>query len=255
MNNDTVPLQKSEGKIDKVFETSDNTEYGFKFDKQVATVFDDMVSRSVPLYTEAQKMIVNLAKEYIQDNTYVYDIGCSTGTTLLLLAQNSDKEVTFLGIDSSIEMIEEAEIKLKSLMPNEKRIKYKSELVTANTVFVKQSVCIVSLVLQFIRPIKRKEIVQNIYNSLTEKGAFILFEKTLITDNDDLNRQFIKLHYEYKKSQGYSETEIAKKRLALENVLIPYSSKENMQMLKNVGFKVVEQFFQYYNFSAYIAIK
>lgn len=27
MNNDTVPLQKSEGKIDKVFETSDNTEY------------------------------------------------------------------------------------------------------------------------------------------------------------------------------------------------------------------------------------
>lgn len=242
-------------KIDRVFATNDNTEHDFVFNDKVAAVFDNMVSRSVPMYTQVQAMMVDLAKLYLQDNTSAYDIGCSTGTTTLLLAQNTDKNITFRGIDASEEMIREAEAKLSRFMPGEQRIQFEVGTVTGETVFETQSVCISSLVLQFIRPTKRLHIVENIHRSLADNGAFLLFEKTLLPHDEVMNRQFIELYHKHKKDQGYSDGEINRKRLALENVLIPYSSAENLHMLRQAGFKRVEQFFQFYNFSAYIAIK
>lgn len=49
--------------------------------------------------------------------------------------------------------------------------------------------------------------------------------------------------------------EIANKREALENVLIPYRMEENFDLLNKVGFGSVEVFFRWYNFCAIIAIK
>lgn len=58
----------------------------FKFNNEVAKVFDDMVNRSVPFYGEMQPMTAELARDFVQDHTNVYDIGCSTGTTIEPLA-------------------------------------------------------------------------------------------------------------------------------------------------------------------------
>ncbi|EMF2926789.1 carboxy-S-adenosyl-L-methionine synthase CmoA, partial [Campylobacter coli] len=55
--------------------------------------------------------------------------------------------------------------------------------------------------------------------------------------------------------QGYSKIEIAAKREALENVLIPYSEKENLDMLKNAGFEKIESVFKWVNFETFIAFK
>ena len=66
--------------FDKVTDPND-----FTFNKEVVSVFDDMVSRSVPFYDEMQRMTAELAQDFAQDETNVYDIGCSTGTTLHLL--------------------------------------------------------------------------------------------------------------------------------------------------------------------------
>jgi tRNA (cmo5U34)-methyltransferase len=49
--------------------------------------------------------------------------------------------------------------------------------------------------------------------------------------------------------------EISQKREALENVLIPYKLSENITLLKEVGFRTVEVFFKWYNFSGFIAKK
>jgi len=38
-------------------------------------------------------------------------------------------------------------------------------------------------------------------------------------------------------------------------VLVPYTMKENIQMLKNAGFKDVEVVFRWNNFATFIAIK
>ena len=47
-----------------------------------------------------------------------------------------------------------------------------------------------------------------------------------------VNRLFMKYYYDMKKHNGYSEMEIAQKREALENVLVPYHYDENRALLK-----------------------
>jgi tRNA (cmo5U34)-methyltransferase len=49
--------------------------------------------------------------------------------------------------------------------------------------------------------------------------------------------------------------EIAQKREALENVLIPYRLKENETLLRHAGFSQVDVFFKWYNFCGIIAVK
>jgi tRNA (cmo5U34)-methyltransferase len=58
-----------------------------------------------------------------------------------------------------------------------------------------------------------------------------------------------------KRRNGYSDLEIAKKREALENVLIPYRLEENKDLLRKCGFKHVDVYFKWYNFCAMIATK
>jgi tRNA (cmo5U34)-methyltransferase len=108
--------------------------------------------------------------------------------------------------------------------------------------------------LQFIRPLHREKLVKKIYDALNEGGAFIFSEK-LISSDKKLNKELIELYYAFKKSQGYSEYEIAQKREALENVLVPYTQEENIQMIKDAGFKHCEVVFRWANFATFIAIK
>jgi len=113
---------------------------------------------------------------------------------------------------------------------------------------------IANYTIQFIRPLKREKLIKKIFNSLKDNGIFLMSEK-LITEHKKLNKIMIDIYYEYKKKMGYSEFEIAQKREALENVLIPYSMNENIQMLKEAGFKEIEVIFRWNNFATFIAFK
>jgi tRNA (cmo5U34)-methyltransferase len=94
----------------------------------------------------------------------------------------------------------------------------------------------------------------SIFDGLNENGCLIVVEKVL--GNDSLfNRLFIKLYYDMKRRNDYSDTEIAQKREALENVLIPYRIDENFELLKRAGFGSVDTFYKWYNFAGLIAVK
>ncbi len=113
---------------------------------------------------------------------------------------------------------------------------------------------VLCLTLQFVRPIYREQLIRKIYEGLTSGGVLILVEK-ILTENSNLNRDFIDYYYDYKRRNHYSELEISQKREALENVLIPYKLSENVTMLKNSGFATTETFFKWYNFTGLIAFK
>ena len=89
---------------------------------------------------------------------------------------------------------------------------------------------------------------------MNDNGALLLIEK-VTSEDTNFNRLFIKNYYSFKKRNGYSDLEIAQKREALENVLIPYRMEENFDLLKAAGFKSVEVFFRWYNFCGIIAVK
>ncbi|MBT3303693.1 carboxy-S-adenosyl-L-methionine synthase CmoA [Candidatus Woesearchaeota archaeon] len=221
----------------------------FVFDGSVANVFDDMLSRCIPFYEETNQMIKKLVLEHVKPNTNVYDLGCSTGALLSMLTENlSNSEIRFVGVDNSEAMIKKAKERLE-----EKQI----ELINKdleNIEIKNASVVVMNWTLQFIRPSKREKILKKIFEGLTEGGCLIISEK-ILSENSKLNSRYIKQYYDLKKSKGYSELEIAQKREALENVLIPYKLSENIIELKKVGFKTVDSFFQWYNFASIIAIK
>jgi tRNA (cmo5U34)-methyltransferase len=110
------------------------------------------------------------------------------------------------------------------------------------------------LTLQFIRPLRRTRLITDIYNGLLPQGCLLVVEKVLGEDSL-FNRLFIKYYYDLKRRNGYSETEIAQKREALENVLIPYKLFENRELLLETGFRSVDVFFKWYNFCGIVAVK
>jgi tRNA (cmo5U34)-methyltransferase len=224
----------------------------FDFGAETAAVFDDMLNRSVPFYDEVQRMIGELVADFAVDGTNIYDLGCSTGATLLQ-QRSLDRNVTFVGVDSSAAMLERADAALKEAGFGHPYI-LREQQIDQDLVVENASVVILSLTLQFVRPLLREKVVQTIVNGLNHQGCLILVEKVLATETL-INRLFIKHYYEFKRRNGYSEIEISQKREALENVLIPYREEENTQLLRNAGFRAVETFFKWYNFCATVAYK
>jgi tRNA (cmo5U34)-methyltransferase len=225
----------------------------FVFDSTTAKVFDDMVSRSVPFYHEIQRMTGEIAADFAVEGTNLYDLGCSTGTSLLALDPVVHPSVRFIGVDNSAEMLEKAQQKLA-----EHDLRRPYELVEADlnqgVAIENASVVILTLTLQFVRPLNRNRVVGNIARGINDQGCLILVEK-LLMDDSLFNRLFIKYYYDMKRRNGYSDLEIAQKREALENVLIPYRPEENRAMLLSEGFRHCEEFFRWYNFAGMLAVK
>ena len=227
----------------------------FHFGAETATVFDDMLPRSVPYYEEIQRMIAELVADFAAPGTAIYDLGCSTATTLLQIATAlpPDLDTRFIGIDSSEEMLAIARKKLEANAfpwPFELRCGDMNQGIQIN----QASVVLMVLTLQFIRPLYRESLVRSIYDGMTENGCVILVEKVLGEDST-FNRLFIKHYYEMKRRSGYSDLEIAQKREALENVLVPYRLEENRDLLMKQGFRQVDVFFKWYNFCGILARK
>jgi tRNA (cmo5U34)-methyltransferase len=229
--------------------------HDFNFGPATAVVFDDMLSRSVPLYGELQRMVCEFATDFAIPGSSIYDLGCSTGTTFRSLDAflPRDQEFHFIGVDSSAAMLEEARAKLAKhgfQRPHELRLGDLNEPLDIHNA----SVVILTLTLQFVRPLKRNDVVANIYRGMREGGVLILVEKVL-GEHSLLNRLFVKHYYEFKRANGYSDLEIAQKREALENVLVPYHFQENLDLLRAAGFGQVDIFFKWHNFCGMLAVK
>ncbi len=222
----------------------------FEFDEDVASVFDDMLERSVPFYGQMLELTTSFALKYIKDNSTIYDLGCSTASTLINIANNSNKDLDLIGIDTSDAMLIRA--KQKSKAYGHKITFINDDIFNVN--FKKSDVIISNYTLQFIRPLQREKLIKKIYDSL-EVGSVFIFSEKVVTDDKILNKQFIDEYYNFKKTQGYSEFEIAQKREALENVLIPYTYEENKKMIEDAGFKHFDCIFKWVNFATFIAIK
>jgi len=240
---------------DQIFAAPKERVEDFHFGRETAQVFDDMLDRSVPFYGEQQRLVAELAADFATDGSVIYDLGCSTGTSFLAIDAflPAGVEPRFVGVDSSTEMLEIAERKLREANFRRPYTLRHADL-NLGIETPEASVVLLVLTLQFVRPLHRERIVQRIFEGLQPNGCLILVEKVLCEDSL-LNRLFIKHYYEFKKRNGYSELEIAQKREALENVLVPYRLRENEDLLRASGFRQVDVFFKWYNFCGIVAVK
>lgn len=225
----------------------------FVFDQTVVDVFPDMIKRSVPGYATIINMIGNLAERYAQADSRCYDLGCSLGAaTLAMRHRIQAANCKIIGVDSSRAMIERCQ-QIIAADSGEVDV----ELVCANLQDVElsqASMAVLNFTLQFIPVEKRLAVLTHIYNGLQPAGVLILSEKVAF---DDLPHQqlMIELHHNFKRANGYSDLEIAQKRSAIENVLIPETLDAHRQRLRQAGFRSVDVWFQCFNFASLIAIK
>jgi len=238
---------------DQLFTTE--TGHQFTFDAKVAAVFDDMVERSVPFYNETQRMVVDLALRFLDGEGVVYDVGSSTGTTLAALAAMVDpsRNIRFVGLEPAEPMRRQALEKF-AMAPAPERLNLLAHSAETVDRLPDARVVMMLYTLQFIRPVHRLDVLKMCHRSLQPGGCLILAEK-ILAEHPTLRHLFIECYHHYKQRAQYSALEIARKREALENVLVPFTGSENMGLLHDAGFEVVEEIFRWYNFAAYVAIK
>jgi tRNA (cmo5U34)-methyltransferase len=234
----------------------DNASRDFSFDTKVAQVFDDMVGRSVPFYSELQHMLADLTLQFTPSHDgRICDLGCSTGTTLDFILSNPSCPASThaFGVDNAPAMLEEARHKLAPHL-DARRVTLITADLDGDLQLPAVNVVLMNWTLQFVRPLQREGLLRRIYTSLRPGGALLMAEKVLVEDSM-LNRMYIELYYRYKSKQGYTAEEIQRKRESLENVLIPYRVEENVELLQRCGFDAVDTCFRWFNWAAFVALK
>jgi tRNA (cmo5U34)-methyltransferase len=224
----------------------------FRFNEEVVQVFDNMISRSVPLYEEITRLSARFAAEAAQDNTNIYDLGCSTCNTLLATREKMDPSlnVNLIGCDPSEAMLIKAKDKLSEDSGIELRLENAQEADLNNA-----SAIIMNFTLQFVPPAERPSILKKICDSLLPGGIFVFSEKIQTALPPKFDALALQLYDEFKILNGYADSEIANKRKALENVLIPLSHEDHKKALAKAGFAGSAIISNWLNFSCLIAWK
>lgn len=225
----------------------------FAFDQRVVDVFPDMIKRSVPGYATIINMIGNLAERYAQADSRCYDLGCSLGAaTLAMRHRIQAANCKIIGVDNSAAMIARCQ---QVIAADSGEVPV--ELIEAPIQAVNienASMAVLNFTLQFIVPGERLDVLRKICSGLNPGGVLILSEKVVF--DDGLHQQLMtELHHNFKRANGYSDLEIAQKRTAIEDYLIPETLDVHRQHLRAAGFSSVDVWFQCFNFASLIAIK
>ena len=224
----------------------------FLFDDNVASVFDDMISRSIPGYRDIISMIGVMANRHCQEGSAIYDLGCSLGAASFAIAEQIACENCLIhAIDSSQAMIS----RLQDRLQTSGTPQIVSQCADITDVEINNaSVVVLNFTLQFVPRRSRDALIQKVYEGLRPGGILIISEKIEFPD-PTLNEMFTELYYNFKEQMGYSKMEISQKRTALENVLVPETLDSHRQRLSHAGFSAIDVWFQCFNFASLVAFK
>ena len=240
-------------KQDRLFAKSRAFTSGFQFDEKVVRVFPDMISRSVPGYELVVPMIGMLARRYAQPDSKLYDLGCSLGASSLAMALAVQAEGTeIIAVDNSEAMVAKCRQRVAgtdTVVPVKVRLENIQDTQIENA-----SVVVLNFTLQFLDRGQRAGLVKRIAAGMRRGGALIISEKICFEDALEQLDQTA-WHHDFKRTQGYSELEIAQKRNALEDVLQPDTEARHIERLQQAGLNNPRRWFQCFSFASYIAFK
>ena len=238
---------------DTLYATSRDQVTSFTFDRHVVDVFPDMIKRSVPGYATILHMIAQLSARYAKHDTHLYDLGCSLGAATLAMRHRVNAANTrIVAIDNSPDMVARCR-QVVAADASEIPVKVMQDDIL-NVDIERASVCVLNFTLQFVPMHHRITLLEKIYRGMVDGGILIISEKLKFDDSAHC-QLMTELHHDFKRSNGYSDMEIAQKRDALENVLIPETFAAHKTRLLDQGFRGVELWFQCFNFASFVAFK
>lgn len=220
----------------------------FVFDADVASVFPDMIGRSVPGYAAIINMISLLTRMHAVPDTHLYDLGCSLGGASLAMANGLGHDCPIVAVDNAQAMLARARDYTAS---SPKPIQFVAADIR-DVEFEPASVIVLNFTLQFLPLEERESLLQRICEALVPGGILILSEK-IAGETVQADAVLREMHHAFKRTQGYSDLEISQKRAALEQVLLPETLRQHEGRLERVGFLRSDLWFQCFNFVSIVA--
>ena len=218
--------------------------------------FDEHIDWSIRGYSDLLDDVINLSRYFVEDNTKVVDIGCSTGklTKRIMEYNVICSSANYVGVEVAegfFDNMDKREVELNKQFPNTSLEFIKADI--RNYKFENCSLVTSLFTLQFMPYSSRETVIQNIYDGLNEGGAFIFAEK-IDTTHSRLENMLRTIYYDFK-NQKFSYDDIMTKEKTLQNMLKPNSWIEIENMLDSAGFKAVQSFWQNHLFIGAMAIK
>lgn len=241
---------------DQIYVQQEAAAGSFEFNAAVADVFPDMLRRSIPGYDASILAIGQLAARYVQPGTRCYDLGCSLGAATLAMRRCISAadlpNCRIIAVDTAPAMTERCRALIAE---DDSATECLVEEADVRRVEIENaSMVVMNYTLQFLPVSERPSMIRRIYEGMNDGGVFVLSEK-VADDDPEVDRLLIGLHHEFKRANAYSDLEISRKRSALENVLIPETTKTHLRRLTDAGFSHCGVWLRHFNFVSIVAIR
>ena len=219
--------------------------------------FDEHIDWSIRGYSNLLGDIIGFSRYFVEGNTNVVDLGCSTGkTTERMLLHNKDhcKDATYVGVEIAEGFFGNLDERLEKLDKKEPWAQvefHKGDV--RDYEFDNCSLVTSIFTLQFMPKKDRKAVIEKIFDGLNIGGAYIFAEK-IYTENAFIQDMLTFNYYDFK-CQKFEYNDIMSKEQTLRHMLKPNTWKELEGALECAGFKNVQPFWRNHMFVGAIAIK
>jgi tRNA (cmo5U34)-methyltransferase len=217
-----------------------------------APKFDAHIRSSIPGYKDGLlPTCVGLSRRFVQPDTTVIDVGCSTGHLLASIRKANlacRSGVEYVGIDCEHNFGEHWSRRTAKNM--------RFEVCDARTYggFENVSLALSLFTVQFVRPVDKLPLLSRIYAGLVEGGALIIAEKTL-AETARLQDALTFPYYDYKLERGFTPEHILDKERSLRGQMTLWTEAELRAGFSQVGFREIEPIWRSYMFVGLVALK
>jgi tRNA (cmo5U34)-methyltransferase len=212
--------------------------------------FDNHIDTSIRGYGDLWQDVVDISQYFVENETMVVDIGCSTGKMLKsMIAQNT------FAPDAIYEGVEIEQDFWDAYNQDERdynRLQYyKGDILSYD--FYNCSYVTSIFTLQFMSYSDRKRVIRKVYDGLLPGGAFVFAEKTM-PENVRIHEIRTFTYYDFKR-KTFTTDDIMDKERQLRHMTKPSTRQELVDICKEAGFTAVDSFWQNHAFTGFIALK
>ena len=215
--------------------------------------FDEHIEKSIRGYSNLLEDVISLSRYFVEDDTNIVDIGCSTGKlTKAMIEYNKDhcSGGQYIGIEIAEGFFKDLENRADELK------KHQVDFILddiRNYDFENCSLVTSIFTLQFMPKKDRLNVMKNVYKGLNDGGAFIFAEKTIC--QNALVQDMITFNYYDYKRKSFDTEDIMDKERTLRHMMKPNTWEEIELNLAKAGFSDVQPFWRNHAFVGALAIK
>ena len=220
--------------------------------------FDEHIEQSIRGYSNLLDDVISLSRYFVEDDTIIVDIGCSTGKlTKAMIDYNQDHctNATWIGVEIADGFVDDLEKRQKEITKGSGNFAEVDFIMDdiRDYHFFDCSLVTSIFTLQFMPKRDRKSVISNVYSGLNDGGAFIFAEKTIC--ESALVQDMITFNYYDYKRKSFDTEDIMDKERTLRNIMKPNTWNQLSLMLSMAGFSTVQPFWRSHAFVGAIAIK